>query len=78
MSEKQTTDWNGLPPDPQRDGWHWLSSPYADTPEPTLWDADQQQWHYAGWCVPEYVRQNAVYVAPCPWPARVGEATDAR
>lgn len=74
-----STEWDGLPPGEaaQRDGWHWLSSRYADTPEPCLWDADQQQWQYAGWCVPEYVSKQAVYLGPCLTPAEIAALTAA-
>ncbi len=71
---QQTTDWpgrRGVPPNPDRDGWHflrWLG--IGPEPEPQLWSAQHQAWLIDGETMgPGWVGPQTEYRGP----ATVGE-----
>jgi hypothetical protein len=57
-------EWNGLPPDPTQDGWHWLR--YSGRPFLWHWNAIDNRW--ATDFEPSFVAEHFAYVAPCPYP----------
>lgn len=42
MTESRTVLWNGIPPKPDRDGWHWIGP--CTNPFPAEWKASARTW----------------------------------
>jgi len=73
--ETAMTNWNGYPPDPSRDGWHWLGFP---GPHPAYWRATSGRWEHGGvmfgaTCPPNYIsgpefNPRIRYLGECPIP----------
>lgn len=71
------TAWDGLPPNPERDGWHWLGAGPAYA-SPAHWDATRQIWTQGGLCcggsmTPEHAASKhyepmVQWLAVCPLP----------
>jgi hypothetical protein len=61
----------GVPLNPERDGWHWLSYAAGRAVEPDRWNAAAQGWRYSG--ALEYTSGTRVwsYLGPCLTPAEV-------
>lgn len=70
--QHQITDWNGVPPNRECDGWHWLAM-YRDHPSVWEWNAARQMWSASdfegptGWWSPSRIVEEGwgLYVAPC-------------
>lgn len=62
------TTWDGRPPNPERDGWHWLREPasYAE-PEPVKWCADPGVWRGKG-SAKDAARMGVIYLGECKLP----------
>jgi hypothetical protein len=48
---RETTAWDGYPPDPERAGYHWLRRTDAVSPMPAViwtWRPDVQAWRWKG------------------------------
>lgn len=82
----QTTDWNGEPENPERDGWHWLrfksdgGSPFTADPVCRYWIAGQWIGIAGDTCTPEGAAWRCDYLGPCLTPDEVKalrEASDA-
>jgi len=63
--------WNGLPENPERDGWHWII--FGGVMQaPWLWSSSSQVWaHDSGPWKPEDVYPGFIYLGPCLPPAEV-------
>ncbi len=69
-----TDAWNGVPENPERDGWHWLKIICGiSAPRPRLWWSGMNRWElsdgtliYAGECAERWH-----YHGPCATPAEV-------
>lgn len=74
-----TEQWDGVPENPERDGWHWLHHKEDLRPIPAMWNAE-----LAGWtCGPLYspggiVELGYTYLGPCLTPAEVAAREAAR
>lgn len=66
------TEWNGLPVNPERDGWHWLDTIYGQ--QACYWTAASQCWEHQRWDVADAARL-AKYLGPCLTPAEVEALT---
>lgn len=69
--------WDGVPLNPERDGWHWLGRG-GSKPEPFDWSQAYGEWWFGGsvdfggeWKAPDYVRLNYRYLGPCLTPDEV-------
>lgn len=71
MSEQ----WNGVPQNPERDGWHWLLRLAGEKPGVWFWDADAQGWRPA--LLAEDFVKHLTYLGPCLTPAEVAAAVQA-
>ena len=74
--------WDGVPRDPERDGWHWLS--HRGSPE--VWEWGEQAgppglfgWDCDGVFIPaeQMVRNGRIYLGPCHAPSEVAALTSA-
>ena len=73
---QETTPWDGLPQNPERDGWHWLQArddhqtANMREPFPCEWRAFRGM--AGGWVRGVYGAQYAArywrYLGPCPMP----------
>ena len=66
--------WDGLPANPERDGWHWLQTPQS--PEVLWWDFDRwviYRGEDRGVGSPRWAALRYVYLGPCLTPAEVSE-----
>ena len=70
--------WNGIPENPERDGWHWTKG-YHDKPEPTEYrihaKGDGLWWWRGSWISPERAAAMAErgwrYLGPCLTPSEM-------
>ncbi len=68
-----TPEWNGLPPTPDVEGWHWVRRWGSAEMWPFLW-SDQSGapgefcWQTDGDNDPESFAEDFAYIAPCPYP----------
>ena len=79
------TPWNGYPPDPTVDGWHWLRHGELS---PAYWQADIKAWSQGGLVCggsadPAYLASDVFqggvqYVGPCLMPAPYGDERHAK
>lgn len=79
------TQWNGCPPDPSVDGWHWLRHGGLC---PAEWIAADRKWYQGGICcggscTPEqllspHFAEGVQYLGPCPTPPPRGGAMSDR
>lgn len=65
---KQAVVWNGVPLNPERDGWHWLFDRNAGGMFCEEWTAERGRW--LRW-KPYVVTEFADYLGPCLTPAEV-------
>jgi len=69
-----TDAWNGVPLNPERDGWHWLQRKSHGMPEAWLWSDDgcgegQFCWLEEGsGGDPDSMARYFSYLGPCPTP----------
>ena len=67
------SDWNGLPENPERDGWHWISTLPQLPPSPWRWSVADGvgDWFAPGsrWCSPLGAVACHTYLGPCLTPA---------
>lgn len=64
--------WNGVPENPERDGWHWTS--FGGVIQcPWQWNAKYQVWvqDLMGVMTPSQVLPGFVYLGPCLLPSKV-------
>ena len=62
----------GVPLNPERDGWHWLTDPDSDAPHPLMWVADLGAWAVGDVWTPRMVAEMGLhYLGPCLTPAEV-------
>ncbi len=72
-------DRSGVPANPERDGWHWLSW-NGDPPDVGSWPPNGPEkrgpcWLWDGeWMGPKWVGPRARYLGPCLTPAEVAAA----
>lgn len=65
-----TDAWNGVPQNPERDGWHWVQH-RENTPEVLYW-SPLHGWNYEGdWVRSDFIGLNYRYLGPCLTPAEV-------
>jgi hypothetical protein len=59
--------WNGIPVDPEQDGWHWIG--YPGWIEPKYWCAGGYWRGTMPGEDPEWLTEHAEYLGPCvpPW-----------
>lgn len=60
--------WNGLPPNPEVCGWHWLRFVGAHGLSPWYWDASNEAWDTDDCGSADYMSGRCEYAAPCPYP----------
>ena len=64
--------WDGVPENPERDGWHFLHHPEDLRPVPCAWDAAHAAWCSGGMHSPQGVLDLGFrYLGPCLTPAEV-------
>lgn len=66
-------EWDGVPPNPEVTGWHWLRNKSGGELWPFRWDVNNggegdANWDTDGTDDPDTMRRYWVYVAPCPEP----------
>jgi hypothetical protein len=80
MSAIDPVPWDGVPLQPERDGWHWLlaATNKGSEPDAACWDARRKQWFFQGTglsLAPEEISgQHSGYLAylgPCLPPSEV-------
>ena len=75
------SDWNGLPENPERDGWHWISTLPQLPPSPWRWSVADGvgDWFAPGsrWCSPLGAVACHTYLGPCLTPADHAAAVEA-
>lgn len=63
-----TDAWNGVPENPERDGWHWIAFRAGEgdhEAEPFLWHSEAQRWEgHRGFISPKTIAVGFYYVAP--------------
>ena len=72
----KTTDmtrWDGVPPDPEKNQWHWLQGKFGGHPTPWFWtDEDaapgEFSWATDGDAYPDEMAKQFFYVSPCAYP----------
>lgn len=70
--------WNGVPLNPERDGWHWLKHPEDLRPFPSPWSAELHGWPSGAVHSPQgVVDLGFTYLGPCPTPAEHAAAVQA-
>lgn len=70
------TDWNGLPDQPERSGWHWLKHWRDKIQQPFEWNADKEEWEVGmdGEGAPEeMVNCGYQYCSRCPTPSELAQ-----
>jgi hypothetical protein len=77
MSEQ----WDGRPPNPERDRWHWIESLTTGNPMCAEWRADREGWNLYR-STSEHHAPNEMfswrYLGPCLTPAEVAALTEWR
>lgn len=63
-----TEQWDGVPENPERDGWHWLQED-GGVPFPHRWWAVGQRWHSDGSHF--YFACRYRYLGPCALPSAI-------
>ena len=75
MTNPTKTPWNGLPPDPQKDGWHWLEIREPKIAYPWWWNATEETWRCDDVCDEDSaaydLAKDWTYLRPCPTPAEL-------
>jgi hypothetical protein len=70
------SDWDGRPPNPERDGWHWLGD--DRNPQPVLWLAEFASWTDGTMHSPQsVVGLGFCYIGPCLLPSEVAAQIEA-
>lgn len=70
-----TDAWNGVPQNPERDGWHWIHCIDLDFSAPTAWSRLRQSWMTSNQTLtPKEVCLEGEYLGPCLSPAEVAAA----
>jgi len=76
------SDWNGLPENPERDGWHWLRTPDGCL-APYEWrvagECERGSWpsYWVREAPDEWAARDCLYVAPCLNPADLAARVEA-
>lgn len=73
--------WDGVPLNPERDGWHWISTLPQLPPSPWRWSVADGvgDWFAPGsrWCSPLGAVACHTYLGPCLTPADLAAAVEA-
>ena len=70
------SDWNGLPDQPERSGWHWLKHHQDNYAVPFEWDSDEGYWEVdidEDGSPIEMVDNGYQYICPCPDPSELAQ-----
>jgi hypothetical protein len=70
------SDWDGRPPNAERNGWHWLGD--DRNPQPVLWLAEFASWADGTMHSPQsVVGLGFRYLGPCLLPSEVAARVEA-
>lgn len=76
-----SSDWSGLPENPERSGWHWIATLPQLPPSPWRWLVDDGvgDWFAPGsrWCSPLGAVACHTYLGPCLTPADLAARVEA-
>ncbi|WP_050017719.1 hypothetical protein [Komagataeibacter oboediens] len=69
------SEWNGLPDQPERSGWHWVKAHWNLSPRPYYWLSKDQVWYTEYGCQPpeEIISLKYSYFFPCPDPSELAQ-----
>ncbi|BCZ76013.1 hypothetical protein [Komagataeibacter phage phiKX1] len=70
------SDWNGLPDQPERSGWHWLKPHQDNYAVPFEWNPDEGCWEVdidEDGSPVEMVDSGYEYICPCPDPSELAQ-----
>jgi uncharacterized protein YdbL (DUF1318 family) len=71
-------EWDGVPLNPERNGWHWLKDDVRAEPVATIWSAELGSWvSGAAYSPSGVVELGFCYLGPCHTPAEVAALIEA-